>query len=261
MLSISLPLALFRYGWECCPGANCGGAKDAKFLMSWIACRTRIPERWIVIWSVLWLSGISGCCHQGRLPRHLLVSWVPRSLTTDLNPCHCDGQSFRRKGRPAGEVVAGRSHERRSVVTGRTPAPVPAHAGHEQPSLQLATADGHQPSTEKEDHSVLSTDPGGCEQISFLAVQANYKQAGKPSDGTDGGGDSTTWPGEEIDVFGDSTVKFRFHRSGTAGENFTLRSTPGTTSISNRPASIAVFSAREALRAWSPHVSQSQQNF
>jgi hypothetical protein len=108
---------------------------------------------------------------------------------------------------------------------------------------------------------VVSTDPTECEPISFLAVQANYKQAGKPRGDTAGGGDSTTWLGEEIDVFGDSTVKFRFHQSGTAGENFTSRLTPGTTSISNRPASIAVFSARETLRPWSPNASQSQQSF
>jgi hypothetical protein len=46
-----------------------------------------------------------------------------------------------------------------------------------------------------------------------------------------------------------------------AGENLTSASVPGTTSISNRPASIAVFSAQEALRDWSPHASHSQQRF
>lgn len=229
--------------------------------MSWISCKTRFPERWTVIWSVLWLSGISGCCHHGRLPRHPLVSWVPRSFTTDVSPCHRDGQSFRIKGRPAGEVVPGRSHERRSVVTGMTPAPVTTHSVLELPSLELATAGGGQSSTKKENHSVLSSDSVRCERVSFPAVQPKCKQTGKPLSGTASGGDSTTYLGEEIDVFGDSTVKFRLHPTETAGENLTSRSAAGTTSISNRPASIAVFSAREALRVWSPHVSQFQQRF
>lgn len=229
--------------------------------MSWNACMTRFPERWIVIWSVFWLSGISGCCHHGRLPRHSLVSWVPHSFTTEASPCRWNGQFFRTKGCPAGQLVAGTSQGRRSRVTGVTPAPVSAHSVVEQSSLEFAAARGQQPIPKTEDHSVLSSDPTGCEQVSLLAVPPECKQPGKPLSGTASGGDSTSYPGEEIDVFGDSTVKFRLHPVETAGENLTSPSAPGTTSISNRPASIAVFSAQEALRVWSPHVSHSPQRF
>lgn len=229
--------------------------------MSWNACKTRFPKPWIVFWSVIWLSGMSGCCYHGGLPRHSLVSSVPHSLTTETSPFRRDGQSFRTKGCPAGQLVAGRSHRGSSRLTGVTPVPVPAHSAVEQSSLEFAAAHGHQVIPEAEDHSVLSSDPAGREQVSLLAVPAECKQPGKPLSGSAGGGDSTNSPGEEIDVFGDSTVKFRLHPMEAAGENLTSASVPGTTSISNRPASIAVFSAQEALRDWSPHASHSQQRF